>query len=362
MEKTTNKNEKSPGKIVGINCFIFKHTKKEEKMMKKKIIAAMVGMMAIATFSGGFVSSAEEVHLTLAHADTEEGSLFGNCMTVFKEMVEEKSEGSIVIDIYPNGQLGTVSEYVTGIQSGTIDLAPAASTFVANFCEDVSVFDMPFLFEDYDHVWEALDGEVGDKLTEQLKDNGIIALDWWGLGFRNITTSEKHMIESIDDLKGFRIRTMQSAIHQALFQALGADAVPMDWGELFTALQQGTVDGQENPYTQTLSSGIWEVNPVIVKSEHAFTPSVFMMSPAVEGKLSEDQLQIIYDCAEECKELFRQETININEESLKTLLDEKGCTYVESIEKADLQEATAGVYDDFSQYSELVDAIRSLRQ
>lgn len=330
--------------------------------MKKRMCAAVVSAMVMAAFGGGFASSAEEVHLTLAHADTEENSLFGNCMTVFKEMVEEKSDGSIVIDIFPNGQLGTVSEYVTGIQSGTIDLAPAASTFVANFCEDVSVFDMPFLFEDYDHVWEALDGEVGEKLSQQLKDNGIIALDWWGLGFRNITTSENHMIESLEDLKGFRIRTMQSSIHQALFQALGSDAVPMDWGELFTALQQGTVDGQENPYTQTLSSGIWEVNPVIVKSEHAFTPSVLMMSPAVEGKLSEEQLQILYDCAEECKSIFRQETVDINEESLKVLLDEKGCTFVESIEKAALQEATASVYDEFPQYSELVDAIRGLRQ
>lgn len=330
--------------------------------MKKRMCAAVVSAMVMAAFGGGFTSSAEEVHLTLAHADTEENSLFGNCMTVFKEMVEEKSDGSIVIDIFPNGQLGTVSEYVTGIQSGTIDLAPAASTFVANFCEDVSVFDMPFLFEDYDHVWEALDGEVGEKLSQQLKDNGIIALDWWGLGFRNITTSENHMIESLEDLKGFRIRTMQSSIHQALFQALGSDAVPMDWGELFTALQQGTVDGQENPYTQTLSSGIWEVNPVIVKSEHAFTPSVLMMSPAVEGKLSEEQLQILYDCAEECKSIFRQETVDINEESLKVLLDEKGCTFVESIEKAALQEATASVYDEFPQYSELVDAIRGLRQ
>lgn len=330
--------------------------------MKKRMCAAVVSAMVMAACGGGFASSAEEVHLTLAHADTEENSLFGNCMTVFKEMVEEKSDGSIVIDIFPNGQLGTVSEYVTGIQSGTIDLAPAASTFVANFCEDVSVFDMPFLFEDYDHVWEALDGEVGEKLSQQLKDNGIIALDWWGLGFRNITTSENHMIESLEDLKGFRIRTMQSSIHQALFQALGSDAVPMDWGELFTALQQGTVDGQENPYTQTLSSGIWEVNPVIVKSEHAFTPSVLMMSPAVEGKLSEEQLQILYDCAEECKSIFRQETVDINEESLKVLLDEKGCTFVESIEKAALQEATASVYDEFPQYSELVDAIRGLRQ
>lgn len=305
--------------------------------------------------------AADAVHLTLAHADTETGSLFGECMTEFKNMVEEKSGGSVIIDIYPNGQLGTVAEYVVAIQSGTIDFAPAASTFVANFCEDVAVFDMPFLFEDYDHVWEALDGEVGDTLTASLQENGIEPLVWWGLGFRNVTTSESHMINSIDDLKGFRIRVMTSAIHQALFQALGSDAVPMDWGELYTALQQGTVDGQENPFSQTLSSNIWEVNPVIVKTEHAFTPSVFMMSPAVADKVSEEQMNIIRECAEECKDIFRDRSVSINEEALDTLMNEKGCTYVETIEKADLQAATESVYDQFPEYADLVAIIRGLR-
>ena len=312
-----------------------------------------------ATGSSSVTVAVEPVHLTLAHADTEEGSLFGTCMTAFKKIVEEKSNGSIIVDIYPNGQLGTVSEYVTGIQNGTIDLAPAASTFVANFCTNVSVFDLPFLFENYDHVWKTLDGEVGDLLTNDLKNNGIIALDWWGLGFRNVTTSEDHTINSLADFKGFRIRTMQSAIHQALFQALGADAVPMDWSELYTALQQGTVDGQENPYTQILSSKIYEVNPVIVKTEHAFTPSVFMMSPSVEKKLSADQLDIIYACAKECSSVFRQTTVDINNSALESLTS-LGCTFVDSISKADLQAATAGVYDQFPQYADLVSTIKGL--
>ena len=306
-------------------------------------------------------TSAEAVHLTLAHADAADGSLFGECTKEFKKMVEEKSNGSIIIDIYPSGQLGTVSEYVTGIQNGTIDLAPAVSSFVANFCPNVAVFEMPFLFEDYDHVWESLDGTVGEALTKDLKENNIIPLVWWGIGFRNVTTSEKHMINTLEDLKGLRIRTMQSKIQQSLFQALGCDAVPMDWGELFTALQQGTVDAQENPYTQIYSSNIWEVNPVIVQTEHEFSPSVFMMSPNVESKLSADQLAVIYDCAKACTPLFRQKTIDINNESLKALQD-NGCTFIDTLSKADLQAATASVYDQYPQYADLVEAIRSLRQ
>lgn len=343
--------------------------------MKKKVLSILLASVLVLSLTacggskdsssadsitGGDSASAEAVHLTLAHADAADGSLFGECTKQFKALVEEKSGGSIIIDIYPNGQLGTVSEYVTGIQNGTIDLAPAVTSFVANFCPNVSVFEMPFLFEDYDHVWEALDGTVGETLTADLEANNIIPLIWWGIGFRNVTTSESHPINSVADLKGFRIRVMQSQIQQSLFSALGADAVPMDWGELFTALQQGTVDGQENPYTQTFSSNIWEVNPVIVETKHEFSPSVFMMSPSVASKLTEDQMALLYECAEESTPLFRQATVDINNESLQGL-KEAGCTFVDTLDVAELQAATASVYDEYPEYNELVEAIRALR-
>lgn len=339
--------------------------------MKKKLLSILLaGALALSvtacsgsdssTTTSDDAAGTEDVHLTLAHADAADGSLFGECTKEFKAMVEEKSNGSIIVDIYPNGQLGTVSEYVTGIQNGTIDLAPAVTSFVANFCPNVSVFEMPFLFEDYDHVWEALDGSVGETLTADLEANNIIPLIWWGIGFRNVTTSENHPINSVEDLKGFRIRIMQSEIQQSLFQALGADAVPMDWGELYTALQQGTVDGEENPYTQVFSSNIWEVNPIIVETKHEFSPSVFMMSPSVAGKLSEDQMNILYECAEACKPIFRQATVDINDEALQSLQD-AGCSFVNTLDAAELQAATASVYDEYPEYSELVDAIRALR-
>lgn len=342
--------------------------------MKRRLLSVLLAaaMMLTMTACGGnakteatdstddAATSGEAVHLTLAHADAADGSLFGECTKVFKQKVEEKSNGSIVIDIFPAGQLGTVPEYVTGIQNGTIDLAPAATTFVANFCPNVGVFDVPFLFDDYDHVWEALDGKVGETLSADLEANNIIPLIWWGLGFRNVTTSKNHMIESVEDLKGFRIRTMQSEIQQSLFRALGADPAPIDWGELFTALQQGTVDGEENPYTQIFSSNIYEVNPVIVETKHEFTPAVFMMSPAVKNKLTDEQMTILNECVEECKDEFRQTTVDINNESREGL-KAAGCTFVDSLDSAALKAATEPVYSEYPQYDELVKEIRALR-
>jgi len=304
--------------------------------------------------------SADAIHLTLAHADTETNSMFGPTMTQFADRVAELTNGEVVIDVYPNGQLGTHAEEVSGIQNGTIDFAPVASTFVANFCPDVAVFDMPFLFNDLDQVWATLDGEVGDTINEELLANNIDPLVWWGLGFRYVTTSEAKPVESIDDIKGLRIRIMQSAVYQAMFEALGADPVPMDFSELYTALQQGTVDGQENPYTQILSSNFWEVNPIIIKTEHAFSPTVLMMSPSVADKVSEEQLALIRQAAEECKDDFRQATVDINAAALETLINEKGCTLVESIDKSEFQEAVKPVYEKFPEYSDMVEKIQAL--
>lgn len=161
-------------------------------------------------------------------------------------------------------------------------------------------------------------------------------------------------------MKGFRIRIMQSPIYQAMFESLGADPVPMDFSELYTALQQGTVDGQENPYSQILSSNLWEVNPIIVKTEHAFSPTVLMMSPQVANKVTPDQLKLIKEAAEECKDDFRQSTIDINNNALETLINEKGCTLVDSIDKKEFQDAVAPVYDEFPQYKDMVNQIRTL--
>ena len=304
--------------------------------------------------------AADAVHLTLAHADTEENSMFGPTMTEFANKVAELTNGKVIVDVYPNGQLGTHAEEVSGIQDGSIDFAPVASTFVANFCPDVSVFDMPFLFNDLDQVWATLDGDVGKQINETLRANNIEPLTWWGLGFRYVTTSEKKPISSLADMKGFRVRIMQSQIFQATFEALGADPVPMDFSELYTALQQGTVDGQENPYTQILSSNFWEVNPIIVKTEHAFSPTVLMMSPAVADKVSAEQLEAIHKAAEECTPDFRKSTADINDKALNTLLNEKGCTLVDSIDKSEFQKAVESVYGQFPQYSEMVEKIRAL--
>ena len=185
------------------------------------------------------------VHLTFAHADSPDGSVNGEASKVFAKLVEEKSGGSIIIDVYPSAQLGTVAEAIQGVQNGSIDMTQISTSFLSNFCPEVGVFDMPFLFEDYQHVWDAEDQVMAPVLNDKLIAVNIHPEFWSGFGFRNVTTSKNRVLNSIDDLKGLRIRIQPSEIQREIFTALEADPAPIDWGELYTALQQGTVDAQK---------------------------------------------------------------------------------------------------------------------
>ena len=301
------------------------------------------------------------VHLTFAHADSPDGSVNGEASKVFAKLVEEKSGGSIIIDVYPSAQLGTVAEAIQGVQNGSIDMTQISTSFLSNFCPEVGVFDMPFLFEDYQHVWDAEDEVMAPVLNDKLVAVNLHPEFWSGFGFRNVTTSKNRVLNGIDDLKGLRIRIQPSEIQREIFTALEADPAPIDWGELYTALQQGTVDAQENPFTQIYSSNIYEVNPVIYKTEHEWGGSVFITSMTMRDKLTDNQKAVFDECLEEIKPQWRQIVEDLNNQSLQGLKD-AGCEYKEDVfNKADLQAKVQGVYDNHPEYAELVEKIKALR-
>ena len=302
-----------------------------------------------------------EVNITFAHADAPDGSVNGEGAKMFKQLVEEKSGGSIIVDIYPSAQLGSVSEVIASVQNNSVDMTNISTSFLSNFCPEVGVFDMPFLFEDYAHVWEAEDGELGDTLGEKLKAVNINPEFWNGFGFRNVTTSKNRVLNSIDDFKGLRIRIQPSDIQKEIFSALGADPAPIDWGELYTALQQGTVDAEENPFIQIYSSNIFEVNPVIYKTEHEWGGAVCITSNGLREKLTYNQKAVFDECIEEIKPQWRKLVQDMNDDAVKGL-EEKGCEYKDDVfDKAELQEKVQSVYDNHPEYAELVEYVKSLR-
>lgn len=313
--------------------------------------AAVLGIAACAVFVAG-PADAASITLRAGHADSER-SVFHKGMVKFKEEVEAKSGGAIKVDVFPSGQLGSIREMVEGIQMGTIDVATAASSVLANFSPEVAVYDLPFLLKDYQHAYRTLDGSVGGKLNASLAANNIKVLGWWPIGFRNVTVNAKKPINSVDEFKGVRIRVMASPIYQEMFRALGADAVPMGWGEVFTALQQGTVDGQENPYINILDANIFEVNKFIVVTEHTFSPAAMMISPKAWGSLKPEQQAIISAAAKVATETARIECEKLNETAKTTLINEKGMKLI-ALDKEKLRAKTASVYAAHKNLAELV--------
>lgn len=324
------------------------------------VIFRLVLLATLIVFCGISNAHSKTITISAAHADSEQ-SVFHKAMLKLKEQVEAKSGGKITIQIFPNGQLGSIREMAEGIQMGTIDVATVASSILANFCPDVAVYDLPFLLDDYQHAYRTLDGDVGSTLNKKLKESNMKVLGWWPLGFRNMTTSGKKAIQSVDDLKGLRIRTMASQIYQEMFRPLGIDPVPMGWGEVFTALQQGVVDGQENPYINILDAKIYEVNNTIVVTEHTFSPAALIMSGQLWEGFSEDQKRIISEAALAATQVARQECEQRNAHAREILEKEKGMKIV-NLDKAALREKTKSVYAAHSNFSGLVDQINKARK
>lgn len=298
-----------------------------------------------------------EITLTFAHADNET-SIFHQGALAFKEKLEELSGGKIQVQIYPSGQMGTLADAAQGIQMGTIDVAPISATVLANFSSNIAVYDLPFIVESYEQAYASLDGEVGDTLEQELQNSGMLCKGWWTLGFRNTTCNSD--VATIDDLKGLKIRTQDSKIHIAIFEALGINATPMGFSEMFTALQQGTVDGQENPYVNILQANIYEVNDTLVQTEHVFQVAGLLVSPSTYDKLSAEQQAMVDEASAYATEVERAACENDNEAAKDTLINEKGMKYVE-LDKAQLQEMTASVYDSYPELAELADKVKSYK-
>ena len=333
-------------------------------MIKRSCPRSLVSGFAALALSGMFFAAtgssqaADVINLKFGHADNER-AVFHIGAVAFKKEVEKLSNGGIKVTIYPNAQLGSVREVFEGLQMGTVDLTASVSAIIANFVPGVAVFDLPCLFDGYDHAYRTLDGSLGKKLNEEISKNGVVPLGWWQIGFRNITSNKD--IQTIDDIKGLRIRIMNSNIFRDMFLQLGADPVPMAWSELFTALQQKTVDAQENPYTQIYETNFYEVQKYLIKTEHAYSPALFSMSAQTWDRLTEAQRTIITESAKVATEVERKASED-RVRDYKDLLTQKEGMVFRVLDKAKLQERLRPVYAKYPNLADLVKEVDSYRQ
>ncbi len=235
------------------------------KFTKKLIVSGIILTSSIST-----TSFAEQV-IRLGHTGAANHH-FQTISEQFAEIVSERTDGEITIEVYPSDQLGSQTQLVEGTLLGTNDMVLTSDAVLSNFVPDVGIINLPFIFRDADHVRTALDGEVGQDLSALVEKQGAVVVGWWENGFRHITNS-RNPIETPDDIEGMKLRVPEGPVFISTFEALGANPTPISFGELYSALQLGVVDGQENPPAHILTQKFYEVQDYVSRTGHIYLSS-----------------------------------------------------------------------------------------
>jgi tripartite ATP-independent transporter DctP family solute receptor len=288
-------------------------------------------------------------------------SHYGASATAMGEELAKRTNGKWTIKQFPANALGGEREMVEGLQIGTVDLVATSTGPVGNFVPDTLLTDIPFLFRDYAHADAVLDGPIGQQILDQFPKNGLVALAWGENGFRNLTNS-KRPVRTPEDAKGLKVRTMENQVHMTAFRTIGVLPTPMAFPELFTALQQGTVDGQENPIGVILGAKFPQVQKYLTISQHVYSPALILMSPAVWNKLSAEEKTAFKEAAKVGAQAMRRKA----REDAQNGVDElrkQGMEVVTDVDRKAFEEALKPAFAEYAKKfgQAKIDAIRNYK-
>lgn len=337
----------------------------KQNVAKRILSMMMATVLAVATLtgcggtsaSGDAAGTGETTELRLSHTNPASSS-FGLAGEEFAKLVSEKTNGRYHVTVYNDGQLGDERDSIEAVQLGNLDFALVNVSVLANFVPELSVFDLPYVIQGTEHADRVFMGEIGDQMMDWLSGIGVKGLGVWESGFRNLTNSVRE-VNNIEDVAGLRIRVMESELHQKLWIALGADAVPMAWGEAYTALQQHALDGQENPLTVILSNNVAAVNQNLAMTEHVYSMVVPIMSQKLWDSMSDEDKAAMEEVAAEMLTKEREIARTQNNEALDKLKEDG--MVVTYPDKAAFIEATQPIRDEYgAQYTDILEQIVSL--
>lgn len=305
------------------------------------IRAALIGA---ACFSGIATASAQQAKVLNLGFVGRQTAPEGIAVTAFADEIKAKTNGRIEIRLHPGGALGGDREVIEGLQLGTVDLTVASTSVFANFVPEVQVFDIPFLFRDFAHAQAVLDGPVGQEMLTKFKAKGFQGLGLGGIGFRQLTNSRRP-VSGPEDVKGLKIRTQENQIHLQVWRALGALPTPMAIPEVFTALQQGVVDGQENPIGAILNNKFGQVQKYLTLTNHAFTPVALVIGPRAFDALSAEDRKLFLEAAQRAMVICRNEVAKVEKTGVDALR-QQGLQVVEKVDTAKFQDLLKATFAD----------------
>jgi tripartite ATP-independent transporter DctP family solute receptor len=311
-------------------------------MQRKTFLRSLVAVAAGSLVSLG--AQAQAVKLTLGHGAAP-GNPRHEAAVKFADVLKARTAGRIEVQVAPSAQLGDDAAMLTALRTGALDMSANSQGAVANAVPEYAAFGMPFLFEGLPQAWKLLDGPLGKELAERSAEKGLVVLGYWDNGIRHMSNSKKPLLKP-EDLKGLKMRTPPDAVTVDIMQALGAEAQQIKFAELYVALQQGVVDGQENPLMNIHASKLYEVQKFISLTGHKYEMTPFLMSKRSWDKLSDADRKAVQEAAAEATALQRKMSQE-SDEKLVADLKAKGVR-VDAVDKAAFEKGTAAVDDKWT--------------
>ena len=328
--------------------------------MKKILAFALTLCMLVALFAT--VASADSGTVTIKAAHhTAVDSTFNYGFELFKDKIEELSDGKMVVEIYPAGQLGDQTELIQQLQSDTIQMMISSCADVANFAPVVGVLDVPYMLETKQQAWNAMDGEAGEFFNNTIKEKlGVYCCGWWSGGTRSVFSSVAPIV-TVDDMANLKIRTQPADVHVNSFTALGATVTPIAYTELYSALQQKVVDAAENDPSNYYSMKFYEVCKYYSLTEHIqqVAGSPVMVSTKFYDGLTDEQ-RAWFDEAAEYAEAEQRQYVEDSAAEYIALLEKEGVT-VNEVDKASFIEKLQPFYESYVYPTYGEDVVNMLR-
>lgn len=320
--------------------------------MNRKTICTLVALVVVAAlfvpgtvFAGG--ASETQTYRITAGIGLNDRSAQYESLEFFKELVESRSNGRIQMELFHSSQLGDDREMMEALQRGEQEMTCPSTAPIAPFVPEFAVFDLPFLFPSYDAADHVLDSHIGQSMLDKLSDVGIKGLVFWENGYRHLTNSAR-AVRTPDDVRGMRVRTMENPLHLDAWRAMGANPTPMAFGELFSAMQQRVVDGQENPWGTIYLQNFPEVQGYATDTGHIYSPFVLMIGQAYWDRLPADLQKIVMDAAIESRTFNRELNRRYNEEYLEQLRDVMTVVELTAQQRQQFQDAVQPIYRQYA--------------
>jgi tripartite ATP-independent transporter DctP family solute receptor len=285
--------------------------------IRRTVLAAAAAAALLAPFAG-FAADIKPRLIRFGYGLNEDSNQ-GRAAKFFAQQVEKASGGKMKVRAIGAAALGPDTQMQQALIGGAQEMMVGSTATLVGITKEMALWDTPFLFNNTREADAVLDGPIGTRVMDKLQDKGLVGLAYWENGFRNLTNSTRP-VQKMEDLSGIKLRVMQNNVYLDSFKTLGANAIPLPFSELFSALETKTVDGQENPYNTILSSKFYEVQKYLTVTNHVYSPWIVLVSKKWWDGLSKDEQKVLADAAKASRDFERKDT---REEGAKALADLK---------------------------------------